>query len=317
MSDLARWKVRGPVETLRTEFAPWDLDQQQWRPPRHSALTSFRPDGTVSLSEVHNSDGSIAHSRWLYDEAGRLIERTSWMNDGPVEKIVYRYDQAGRHLRTTRQSTETDTEISRYDVRGLRTKVSFLEVRGDNVVYGVEGTDRGYGAPGAARMVVTDGEHGLPAQVVFQDADGCALREVLFERDASGKLLKEQMRIIGEQSFPEEFAKVFGDVLSRIAYAYDSRGRLTERTTKFAGVSEELTTFRYDDRDDPVEETTQQISREANINDNGEVQYSSATVSVQQTRFEYRHDEHGNWTERIVSSQLGRSNTERRAITYY
>jgi hypothetical protein len=317
MSDLAKWKVRGPVKTLRTEFALWDLDREQWQPPQHGALTSFRPDGKVSSGDFRNSDGSIAHSRWLYDEADRLMERNSWLDDGPIEKTVYSYDEAGRHQRTRRQSTATDMEISSYDARGLRTKVCFLDVRGDNVAYGVEGTEQSYGAPGAATMIVTDGEHGMPAQVVFQAADGRALREVLFERDPAGKLLKEQVRIVGEAPFPEEFKKIFGDVLSRIAYAYDSRGRLIERTTKFAGISEMLTTFRYDDGNDPVEETTQQISREAGIDDNGVVQYSSATVSVQHTRFEYRHDQHGNWTERIVSNQQGPSNIERRALTYY
>ncbi len=35
MSDVARWKVHGPVEALRTEFATWDLNQDDWQPVEH------------------------------------------------------------------------------------------------------------------------------------------------------------------------------------------------------------------------------------------------------------------------------------------
>lgn len=42
-----------------------------------------------------------------------------------------------------------------------------------------------------------------------------------------------------------------------------------------------------------------------------------------ETRFEYKYDQHGNWTERVVSGRIDsesvfrRSNVERRVITYY
>jgi len=52
-------------------------------------MTSFRPDGLVSSSDTHNPDGSIALSRWLYDDAGRLTESHFQLNDGPVGKILY------------------------------------------------------------------------------------------------------------------------------------------------------------------------------------------------------------------------------------
>jgi hypothetical protein len=60
MSDVARWKVHGPVEALRTEFATWDLNQDDWQPVEHFTLTSFRANGTVSTSDTHNPGGSIA-----------------------------------------------------------------------------------------------------------------------------------------------------------------------------------------------------------------------------------------------------------------
>jgi hypothetical protein len=32
MSDVAKWKVHGPVQTLKNEFATWDPDQDAWLP---------------------------------------------------------------------------------------------------------------------------------------------------------------------------------------------------------------------------------------------------------------------------------------------
>ena len=45
MSDLENWKVHGPVHTLRTEFAEWDLSLEQWKAAQHSNLARFHPDG--------------------------------------------------------------------------------------------------------------------------------------------------------------------------------------------------------------------------------------------------------------------------------
>src|ERR1700709_2238653 len=98
MSDIEKWKVHGPVESLRTEHATWDLNKEQWQAARGFSFATFRPDGAVSTSDFHNPDGSIVHSRWFYDQTGRLTESNSWFNDGPIDKVVYQYDDAMRHV---------------------------------------------------------------------------------------------------------------------------------------------------------------------------------------------------------------------------
>src|SRR4030081_2786599 len=111
MNDVLKWKVHGPVETLRQEFAEWDPEQKQWQPARHSSIASFRPDGSISTSDHHNADGSIAHSRWLYDDAGRLIESSFRIDDGPMTRNIHSYDETGRHVRTVQlnsDGTQTD-----------------------------------------------------------------------------------------------------------------------------------------------------------------------------------------------------------------
>jgi YD repeat-containing protein len=275
----------------------WDPNSEAWQPPKHSTVTTFLPAGSVSISDTNNPDGSVAHSRWLYGEADRLIESNFWLNDGPVERTVYFYDGAGRHQRTMRK--ETDIETCTFDVRGIRTKQCHLVFRAD--AYGIEGTDQPYGAPGATQMIITYDENDLPAKVVLEDANGHRVRDVSFERNSAGRLLNEEVHFEADsfldkvpeedrEEFAAELKKVFGDTLSRTIYAYDSQGRLLERSIKLGTLSESRTTWQYGDRDDPIAETTQE-----------------------RTSFEYVYDPQGNWTERIVPG----SNIERRIITYY
>jgi YD repeat-containing protein len=341
MSDVARWKVHGAVETLRKEFATWDLDQQDWQPGRHITLASFRPDGTISSTETHNPDGSIARSQSLYDDANRLIESNSRFNDGPITWSVYFYDEAGHHIKTTHlgdEGTQTDTEICTYDADGKRTEVCALPVLEGHVAYGIEGTEHSYSAPGVRTMTTTYDQNDLPTKVLFLDANGSPVMYVTLMRDEAGRLVNEEMHLGGESPFlnvlehiPLEereeavamITKAFGDPFSSSAYTYDDRGRLIERMDRMGGLGECRTTYRYDEHGDPIEETSENRHREANADANGAMQYTSDRLNIQHNRFEYVYDAHGNWTERIVSIQFEpnaafqRSNIERRVITYH
>lgn len=319
----------------------WDLNRQEWQAARGLTVTSFRPDGAVSSSDTHNPDGSIVHVRWIYDRAGRLTEYNSQFNDGPVDRTVYSYDTTGHPVRTVRMShdgTQTEAEVCSYDAAGKKTKVRFLGVRGANTAYAVEGSEQAYGAPGATSMTTTYDEKDLPATVTFQDANHNSVGTVTFVRDSMGKVLREEMHLHVESPVPEfldkmpperraEMAvllkKVFGDTFSSTTYLYDSQGRVLERSRKMGSLSEEHTTFQYGDREDPTEEATEHRDRESRIDENGTVHYTEPRVILQRTRFEYRYDTQGNWTEQIVSwraeqnPDFQRSNIERRTITYY
>ena len=119
-------------------------------------------------------------------------------------------------------------------------------------------------------------------------------------------------------------AEVFANqTFSTTNYVYDSKGRVVERITQMGNLSEDRTTFRYNDRDDLIEEIDEHQSRGANLDDHGVMQATDERSHTSHTRFEYQYDEHGNWTERIVSSRqdsqtdFRRSNVIRRTITYY
>jgi YD repeat-containing protein len=341
VSDLAKWKVHGPVATLRTERAEWDLAREEWQPARGLVSTSFRRDGAVSATDFYNPDGSIVYSRSFYDDAGRLTETTSQFNDGPIDRTVYSYDPAGRHLRTLQMShdgTTTNLETCNYDAAGKRTKVRFLASGGASAAYGTEGSERAYPAPGATTMTTTYDERTFPSNVVFQDVNGNAVTQLIFMRDSAGRLLSEEMHSGGEsllqglvEKVPLEdrdkmaalFKAVFDRSFSRTTCAYDAQGRLVEREDRMGSLSDDHTTYRYADRNDPIEEVSEHRSREAGLDESGAVRYAPDRVSVQQNRFEYVYDPHGNWTERIMSYRVEpnltfqRSNIERRVITYH
>lgn len=354
MSNLKKRKLHGPIATLRTETAIWDGDLQDWQPSPHLTIISFHPDGKTSTSDTHNPGGSIAHARYLYDDAGRLTERHTWMNDECIHRTSYFYDEAGRHIRTAGinpDGSQVDSETSTYDADGKMTKVIFLhlpdrvsdrEKDGGLVAHSaghsIEGLDMHFSAPGTDRIITAYDKESLPAKVIFQNQYHEPLKEVLFERDASGRTLSIDI-LIGESQFKDLVDRVpadsreamaavlrqaFGPSFSRITYTYDSWNRLLERTHTMGTLKEDRTTYRYDNlHDEPIEEISEDTSRTANIDEDGAIHYESDKKTVQHNRFEYIYDAQGNWTERIVSYRVEpdadflRSSIERRTITYH
>jgi hypothetical protein len=340
MVDVTKWNIRGPVATLTTEHSAWDIAREEWQSPRGFAVTSFRPDGAVNATDFHNPDGSIAHSRRVYDVADRLLELSFQLGDGPIDRTVYSYDQAGRHVRTVQVShdgTQKETEICTYDAAGKKTKVCFLGLLGANAGFRVEGSEQSYPAPGATTMTTTYDEKHLPTKTVFEDANHEIVTTVTLTRDGGGRLVKEEMAWDQESMLtnllhktpPEQreaAAGVFKQALGKFSstsYTYDSKGRRVERILRMGRLGEHRSTYLYEDRDDPIEEINEHKHREANISDNGGVEYTSDRVTLQRNRFVYSYDAQGNWTERVVWYRLEpnpnfqRSNVERRAITYY
>lgn len=121
MSDIARSKVHGPVQTLRSEHATWDQEREAWKFDLHFTETTFRPDGAVLTTDAHNPDGSVAYSRFFYDDAGRVAEHESWMDDGPVNRTRYFYDEHGRPTRTVIFNQEGTEGLSQNRSFGART----------------------------------------------------------------------------------------------------------------------------------------------------------------------------------------------------
>ena len=356
MIDLEGWKLRGSVRTLRRDTAEWDSALGQWQPPRHLTVVTFRPDGRLVENEQHNPDGSVVRQIRLYDEGGPLTQELWWKDDVLTSRTRHDHDAEGRPLSVIEvraDGTERELERCHYDDQGRKTKVLPLIVPeqasascspdgcGPAVVFGVEGSDTAYGAPGATTSTTTYDGRGLPIEASFRDADGVLVRRVVFTRDADGRPLREVVELGGSSSvfgermaldsvppadlagLDELLAAVFAErTFASTGFTYDGYGRLIERIRSFERLSEERTTFQYDDRDNPVEEIVEHQSRELGL-DAGVVATRAERRHVEYTRFEYQYDSRGNWTERIayhrtdIQPEYHRSNIERRTITYF
>jgi hypothetical protein len=346
MSDLAGWKVHGPVRTLRREVAEWDTAHDAWQAPQGVSICSFRPDGQASEGEFHNPDGSVARWTRAYDAGGRIIEAQSWMDEGPATSVFYSYDGRGRQtaaVEVAPDGTRREIETCRYDGAGRKTKLTNLARQHPAMTthYGIEGTEHAYGAPGAVTLTVEYDERELPVEGSFHEASGAVVRRVVFLRDGEGRVLTEVAPFSGEIPLPDtlidadipieeraaaaELLKAaFADqMFTHTAYAYDVKGRLLEMTVRIGTLSEERTTFQYDDYDNPIAEISEERARVMVIGGHDAAPAREEEPRAQHNRFDYTYDARGNWTERVVWIQTGsqpafqRSNIERRTITYY
>ena len=335
------WNVRGPVETLRTESAEWGLTTEAWKAPRSFSLIRFRPDGRISETEYHNPDGSISRNLNLYDDAGRIRESRSHSNDALIGKRIWFYDDSGRTVRLVdvdQNGVERESELYSYNANGHQTKIVFLPKQEPNTGIDYSGfAEASYVAPGAATVTTVCDE------VLIHDVNHRLLQRLVISRDAEGRVAKEEMRLAGQMPFPgvtkelenaspetheaamEAFQKLFGPdkPMMSTTYAYDQKGRRIERHVRMGDLGGHRTTFRFDDRDNAIEETTVDATREMHIDGEGNLSYAKETSHTQFARLEYKYDAQGNWTERVVWSRLEpnpnfqRSNVERRQFTYY
>ncbi len=341
MPDLSRWNVRGPVETLRTESAEWDLATEAWNAPRAFNMIRFRPDGRISETEYHNPDGSIFRTINLYDEAGRIRESRFHSNDTITGKQIWFYDDSGRPVRLTdvdQEGVERESALYSYDANGHQTKIVFLPKLEPNT--GIDYSsfaETSYAAPGAATVTT------VCDQVLFHDENHRLRQRLAITRDAEGRVVKEEMRLAGQITFPgmpaelenaspeahqaavHIFQKLFGPdkPMMSTTYVYDQSGRRIERHMRMSDFGDHRTTFHYDDRDNAIEETSVDTTRGMQIDSEGNLRSAKETSQTQLFRLAYKYDAHGNWTERVVWSRLEpnpkfqRSNIERRQFTYH
>jgi YD repeat-containing protein len=66
-------------------------------------------------------------------------------------------------------------------------------------MYGVEGTDVAYSAPGATTSTTTYDEHDRPSEVTFHDANGALVSRIVFSRDQDGRVASDQAQALDAQ----------------------------------------------------------------------------------------------------------------------
>jgi hypothetical protein len=344
MTDLAKWKLQGAVKALQSEIAEWDLERQHWQPARHRTSAIFDRRARITQLDQPGAEGSVYRTTYFYDGEGRLAEVTSGTPGGSAESVtLYSYDAAGRLQRVVQvhpgRGDQTIAEYL-YDASGRKVKTEFMPPQTPNIAmaYGIEGSETGYSVPGAATVTTRYDDSDRPVEAVFHDAAHALLRTITFTRDSAGRVVTEDTRmaqsglahfegVLGDLS-PDDHANLaalLGAAFESIVttFTYDSAGRLVERRRRTGTLSDERTTFAYDDHSNPVEEKTVRGDREMRMEEDGAIRPTPDTVRTDETRFEYTYDGAANWTQRIVwarfdaNAEFQRSNVERRTIEYH
>ena len=342
MIDASHWKLRERVRTLRSEIAEWDAAARDWRPVTYFQFVAFDRDGRVVQLDQRGAERSVFRTTYIYDSDGRLREtQAGTAGANPVSRVVYTYDETGRPLAVTQIGTdgiERVTHTTTYDQRGRRTTVHDLPpaVADVAMMFSIDGSEIGYGAPGAKTMTTSYDERDLSREVLIQDARGASIRRVTLTRDREGRVVTEEAQNIGPFTLPDApgpvpaedreqlqalVMRVFGAI--RTTYEYDAGGRLVFRTQQMGLLGEERIAYAYDERGNPIEEFHESINREMHLDRDGGPTSSGDTTRMHEVRFSYEYDARGNWTKRIVHGRVTRdaefeqSNTELRTIEYY
>jgi RHS repeat protein len=335
--DAGHWQLRGPVRTMRSETAEWNAERAEWGPPRFYLDVTFNPDGLVIQLDQQGVANSVFRKTYSYDKRKRLLEVQSGTAGAAAQhRDIHAYDPHDRLLRVTTidpDGTEHVTRTCSYDEQGRRTTVENLTRNLDG--YAVEGSELSYGAPGAVGLTTNYDDRDLAVESLFHDASGAVIRRVVMTHDAAGRVLIEEAQTVGAFQLPDGpemsakdreklaslAALVFGFI--RTAYTYDAEGRLLERTQQMGLLSEERTTYSYDDRGNRIAESEESVTREMSLDVEGGPQPGADTKRIHETRFDCQLDDQGNWTERIVKGRFAEGaefatfNIEWRSIEYY
>jgi YD repeat-containing protein len=338
--DANHWNLKGPVRSMLSELAERDLAASTWAAPRYATYAVFDEAGRVLQLDHRVGTNPVSRTVFVYDAGGRPLRSDAGPAGGQAEATTtWTYDDRGRVIAmalVTAGGVETIRESSTYDERGRQTKRAAFNFPHRIDSYSVEGTEFGYGAPGAVAQTTRYDEAGRPIESEFLDASDRVIRRVTMSRDARGHVVTEESHAPAALQFPrdaamsdDDFAQLqtllaaAGSESMRVTYEYDEAGRILARAHQWGLLGGERVIYVYDDHDNPVANVTTSVHREMTSDAGGTLQAKDEKTQTSEVRFSYVYDARGNWIEKIVSSRITDSgdfadqNVERRTIEYY
>ncbi len=348
VTERDRWGLRGPVQSCRIERTWYsgrcgaELCETEER--GDTTIIEFRADGSLARRRHHNPDGSVWTSTYEYNVAGQLATVRTEDAAGRVDFQRYEYDSAGRLMRIVAQAPDGSERIAEsyeYDATGRKEKTFHVDLAGQSsdtmYLWGVEGSDCGYSAPGAATLTTLHNTRDQPTEVLFSDKGGRILSRVEFMYDGMGHLVEEAQTMIIDALPPEVLAgmssaqvesvrALFGAGVARRLHRYDAQGhRIETHTSMFGGLGRDVQRMNYNDHGDQIEEISEHEKRDRNFDDQGRLADSptNESVSRSEAHFHYDYDLRGNWIKKVVEAR-GRSkqdfsvsSIEQRTLAYY
>lgn len=337
-------RLIGPVHTVQIEFSEGTIVENKEvdsaRRPHQRVVydrsgneierINFNQDGSIENRSVQIIDGNgriagwedyepeadgkrqhlTSRSEWIYDKGGNRSEARVYIQGALSSRTTAFYDTAG-HLLNETMITDNDTyKVTKrftYDSGGRLTK-TVVDTNG-----AIESTEQSYDASGNL------------AGYKYFGPGGQNVGEVRYTYDAFGTET--------ERNTEDAISK------SKIITSYDSRGRVSTRTTHFEYKQPNVSIshapepgtlqFHYNDNDQVVEEsayspegkllrrTTREYDKAARLR--SEVYRNNDDVMVVEVSYEY--DKWGNLVKRVSvnTDQSGRPvvHVEHRVLTYY
>jgi hypothetical protein len=348
MTIRDRWDLRGPVHSCRLERTWFSrrCGAEACATEEHAdtSIVELRPDGSLARQWHRNPDGSEWTATFQYDQTGRLLNVQTENSSGLVSVQIYEYDTSGRLARLIARDKEGGERVAEtyaYDLAGRKKKTLYVDLatpRPDtHTLWGVEGSDSCYSAPGAATLTTVYDEREHPTELLFHDVQGRLLSRVEFRYDEGGHLVEEAQWRAGETLPPELLAKLNAEQLETVRtlfgaaepirqlHRYDEQGRRSETRSQLGPLGKHRKTMAYNDHGDQSEEVSEDETRQYGIDEQGRLAERSTKESVRraEARFRYKYDTHGNWVEKVIEGRGGVdqeftvSSMERRLLAYY
>ena len=239
--------------------------------------------------------------------------------------------------------------LFRYDEHGGKTKIqtsraSDYRPRIASGLSPFEAAEMAPNLPDGGTTTTLYDEHDRPTEVQVRDTNDELVIRALRTYDAQGHVSEEKQTYDNLVTmFPQEVRQkllddsgLSADQLRQeldgqltklmkgqagpysVSYCYDSEGRLIHTDRRIFNLEDEIDTT-YNEHGDTESEITRSTRPEAENIDAA----SRTRSSYSETRYSYQYDQHGNWTEKLVSyrstfdSAFQSSTVIKRSLIYY
>jgi YD repeat-containing protein len=346
MSDREKAGLRGPVQQCTEERTTPAFEN--FPATSYVSINKYSPDGRLLQLATGNSVASAQEFSitYTYDAAGRLLEKTTASAASPASESNYQYDQKGRIISITGDPLGTST--FEYDDNGRKTRIVSAPSKplpeGTQYTFPMPETeDPHLPVPTGGHVKLSYNEQDQPVEWQITDVNGNLTNRLIRTYDENGRVAElrytienilltlpaeAQQQFTAEPGAAEELANQMNEFLGeqrnfmRSTYSYDSDGRLTEKHTHMGPSMETITKTAYNDHGDKLEEHTTTIGEpnpSKGVKSGEALSAAPPTSQESVTRYFYKYDSFGNWTEQAISSPTSPNDVTvtRRTIVYY